>query len=501
MQKRSTACTMFSLVPVLGLVALGCQPSLPEPFPGSRPPEPDTEPHAVLEPDAPFDAASRVVRIRVVPAEGALADASRALFVKGHVGPAHVRQVQNFDVSEALSERVLAALTWADDDGSIVIAPGIALEPGVTYGVLSGDPPLGVDLRATAADSAAFLHKVWPPVNALGAGPFAIFCGDQPLAAPPSRVELDPGGVSGALARGVYLGMSPSCLRLDLLDAPEEAPGLVSPALVALADGSQIRLDPAPIMPVPSEAASPIEPLSCAPEEIAFGPGCARVADDRLLIATPDAPVFWALRSPTLGDVRRVTAASEPWVLLGLSPASHLDIKLLAMDVSGAAAPYSLEVLTAPPMPHVVLSEVLANPLGPEPDQEWVELYNDGLAAADLTGYVLADIGGKTALPAALLEPGAFALVVNESFVLDDEIDPAPVKGTTLLRVPELGNDGLKNDGEPLKLLAADGTVLSRFPIAPKPKAGQSVARVSPSAPDGDAGSFVAGTPTPGAPR
>src|SRR5262249_28742267 len=154
-----------SLVPVLGLVVLGCQPSLPEPLHGSRAPEPDAEPYAALEPEAPFDAAPRVARVRVVPGSGAVADASRALFVKGHVGPGHVRQVQNFEISEALSERVLPALTWAEDDGSIVIAPGIALAPGVTYGVLSGDPPLGVDLRAAAEDGASLLERVWPPAN------------------------------------------------------------------------------------------------------------------------------------------------------------------------------------------------------------------------------------------------------------------------------------------------------------------------------------------------
>ena len=35
-------------------------------------------------------------------------------------------------------------------------------------------------------------------------------------------------------------------------------------------------------------------------------------------------------------------------------------------------------------MPHVVINEVLANPVGGEPAQEWVELYNDGRAPAVL---------------------------------------------------------------------------------------------------------------------
>src|SRR5262249_51184123 len=154
---------------------LGCQPSLPDVLPGTRAAASHTEPHALLEPSAPFDAAPRVVRVRVVPEDGATADPSRALFVKGHVGPAHVREVQNGEVSGALAERILPALTWAEEDGSIVIAPGVALAPGVTYGVLSGDPALGVDLRAAPADGALLLDRIWPPPDAAGAGPFAIY--------------------------------------------------------------------------------------------------------------------------------------------------------------------------------------------------------------------------------------------------------------------------------------------------------------------------------------
>src|SRR5262245_13762863 len=211
MKKQSTAPAVCALLPLVGLAVLGCQPALPELLPGTREVKPPTEPHAVLEPGAPFDAAPRVVRVRVVPEDGAAADASRALFVKGHVGPGHVRQVQNGEVSEALAERVLPALTWPEGDGSIVIAPSVALAPGVTYGVLSGDPPLGVDLRVAAVDGVAMLDRVWPPLEAPGAGPFAIFCGDSALAAPPPRMELDPGGIPAALELGVFQGMSPSC--------------------------------------------------------------------------------------------------------------------------------------------------------------------------------------------------------------------------------------------------------------------------------------------------
>ena len=60
-----------------------------------------------------------------------------------------------------------------------------------------------------------------------------------------------------------------------------------------------------------------------------------------------------------------------------------------------------------------------------------------------------------------------------------------------VIRVPKLGKNGLNNDGEPLTLRRPDGVVVSRAPATPKPKAGQSVARIHPKAPDYGAASFV----------
>lgn len=499
---------------------LGCDPTVPS-LPGTA--VASEPPHVVLFPDASPDLVPPVVRVRVVPEPGAFTDVSRLLFVIGHVGPAHVRQVENDEVSNALFERVVPASTWLEEDGSAVIAPTVVLEAGETYGVLSGDPALGVELHVDPADPVPVLARTWPPVDSVDsveAGAFAIFCGDRALATPPAEVELAPHGLAAVVQGGASAGIEPRCLRVDA--APEglaalaalgepaattgatsTAPRGVPPPLVTLADGSLVRLDPATIsLALPTSPPAPAElvALACEPGEIQLGPGCARVADDRLFVTSPEAPLLWALASPAAGgDVWRVTAAGEPWVLLGLPPSASAELKLVTVEASGLAHPCALELHTEPPMAHLVISEVLANPLGSEPDQEWVELTNDGLVAADLAGYVLADIGGETALPAAVLAPGAFALVVNETFVEDDELDPVPAPGTLLLRVPKLGKTGLKNDGEPLKLIAPNGVVVSRFPAAPKPKAGMSLARLSASAPDGDPASFAAQPPTPGA--
>jgi hypothetical protein len=174
-----------------------------------------------------------------------------------------------------------------------------------------------------------------------------------------------------------------------------------------------------------------------------------------------------------------------------------------AIDRSGRVLASELAITPAPPRPHVVLNEVLANPAGAEPGQEWIELYNDGASAVSLAGFAIEDAGGRSELPAAILEPGGFALVVPEAFVADDGADPEPASGTALLRVAALGRSGLSNEGEKLTLRDAAGAVLSTFP-AVKTKNGVSVARIAPDAPDADATSFVPspnGTSTPGSPN
>ena len=101
-------------------------------------------------------------------------------------------------------------------------------------------------------------------------------------------------------------------------------------------------------------------------------------------------------------------------------------------------------------------------------------------------------------LPPVTLAPGAFALVVNATFSEQDGADPCPAPGTLILRVPHLGKNGLSNSGEPLALRDAGGALVSRFPAAPKPKTGLSVARRSPAVPDGAKDGFALATPSPG---
>jgi hypothetical protein len=272
--------------------------------------------------------------------------------------------------------------------------------------------------------------------------------------------------------------------------------GQHGPEAVPAAAGAH-PLDPRPL--AIEAAAPPFAPARCDAGEIPFGPGCATVLDDRVVGRSAGIPLLWTVAAPGV-DAVFATAADDPFAIGGLTPNHHVALALATFDVAAKSMRVTIGVDTQAPMAHVVLNEVLANPLGPEPVQEWVELVNDGRVAANLDGYVLEDLGGVTPLPPATLAPGEFALVVNDGFVEDDGFDPKPAPGTQILRVPKLGKSGLTNAGEPLVLRDASGAAVSRVPPMPDSKAGLSLSRSSPGAGDA-ASSFALAPATPGAPN
>ncbi len=146
-----------------------------------------------------------------------------------------------------------------------------------------------------------------------------------------------------------------------------------------------------------------------------------------------------------------------------LPPGVAATVTVTATDLAGNLATSAPFALTTPPaLPPVAITEVLANPAGPEPQQEYVELRNLGDADVPLSGLRLADSKGSDDLPAETLSAGAYALVVTSGYDPAEGSDPAPRPGTLLLRVDSrLGADGLSNNGEVVQLLQADALVSS----------------------------------------
>ena len=141
------------LSPTLTVVLLtfgvaGCRPELP--LPSSNPLAVEQAPEFVvhIEPEASLDAAPRVLRAHVQWPDPI--DKDRVFLIRGEVTDYHLRQIERDDLTKTLEERMVPAIVWAQDDRNVVIAPTVALEPGQTYAVASGEPsvaPICAPLR------------------------------------------------------------------------------------------------------------------------------------------------------------------------------------------------------------------------------------------------------------------------------------------------------------------------------------------------------------------
>jgi hypothetical protein len=460
-----------------------------------------------LQPGAPFDAAPPALRLRLRARVGPTPDAAQALLVSGRVSSSHLRQIEDGLLSQALADRVVPTLAW-HDGATLVIAPTMLLEAELVYSVALGQPRFAQNITVSSAPEWPLLRRIWPPAGMSASHDRAVWCGDAELdfesaALGPGGSRLEPGVAPDAPGR--------HCAHRAEAVGGEGQPDLIHPPLVALGT-SEVLLEPIPAR-IEAEHA-PAVARACTAHELPFGPGCARVLDDRLIVKPPAEPLLWAIASTgggaggdpggaAEGEEWIATSLGEAFVVAPLPPSSTLSLDVHILDNAGTRQRRLVQLATRPPMPHVVINEVLANAAGPEPQQEWVELYNDGAVAAELGGYLLTDVGGEAWLPDATLAPGHYALVVRDDFDAAIDYDPPPPSGALLLRVPELGKHGLSNEGERLDLYAPSGERVSQFAAAPKPKAGRSIIRVAPSAPDGAASSFARAEqpPTPCAPN
>jgi hypothetical protein len=135
---------------------------------------------------------------------------------------------------------------------------------------------------------------------------------------------------------------------------------------------------------------------------------------------------------------------------------------------------------SAAELPPLAIAEVLANPLGAEPAQEFVEvldLRREGSLVA-LEGLLLADLpweevaarlaeGSKVgdAIPAFLSGPGQRTVIVGAGYSFGDLKDPDPPADAVVIRLAtSIGDAGLRAAGEPLSLFqAAPPRLLASF--------------------------------------
>jgi len=458
----------------LGLLVLGCGSVVP--------PSPAGAAGTVVrfEPEADASAVPSVAHFHVA---SQTFGAGTVLLFSGELSSYYLSKVQHGDLPDTLSAREIPIASYRAGT-ELIVAPTRPLAPGAYS--LAG--PSGLLAAFTVGEGLPLLRRLWPAAS--GSLKHAVYCAEGELASPPQSLSFEPGDLELTPVPGVdgHGLLADRCFSVSSVRA-SSAGEILIPA--PRAEGWAV--DPAPFS---ASTASPPVVLGCLPSEVAFGLGCATPEGDRLLVRTPEAPLLWAVHGPT-NDFAQVTERGAPLFVRGLAANHTVHLSGNVSDELGAEHPFELDVALGAALPHLVLNEVLANPLGPEPQSEWVELVNDGADALELSAFSLRDGGGSTPLPAASLGPGELGLLVREDYE-PSAADVMPAADARLLRVPQLGKSGLSNSGEVLSIVTADGTAVSTFP-AMAAKAGQSVARRHPWSADGDPSAFVSGTPTPGA--
>jgi hypothetical protein len=212
--------------------------------------------------------------------------------------------------------------------------------------------------------------------------------------------------------------------------------------------------------------------LPCAVDEIVRQPFCVRINAWGFEIrgATDTAGALVATAAGSL--ITSAAGTNHRLVLDSLPPASEIIVSVWPLSLDGTAGKsWMLAPLqTAPSVPRVRITEVLAHPFGSSA-QEFVEVINDGPDPASLSGLVLATRTGTSRLPPAIVRPGERAVIIGPGFDprgtsrVGRAGDPALVPGTNVVRLTTmLATRGLTNSGTDVWLADLAGHILSRAP-------------------------------------
>ncbi len=297
--------------------------------------------------------------------------------------------------------------------------------------------------------------------------------------------ELDASGgccvqlpLEGALQPNAHYTLTTGHALLDAHGAPVQS----SQASFTTAGGPDLR--------APRWTAT-----QCASDETSAAIGCILADDVSIsLRMTTDAAVRAQVEvAGTLSSLLAPQAALR-WRRAGMQANQTLPLQVTLLDAAGNATRAHLKVAASHALATLSINEVRADPLGSEPAQEYVELLNYGTQPVALRGFSLSDDPlweGTPIVSDAVVEPGARALLVPDSFDASDSRDVVPPAGALLVRVgPTLGKSGLANQGEVVLLRDPDHHRISSAPASPAPRPGVCIVRVSADMRSGEAGSF-----------
>ena len=146
---------------------------------------------------------------------------------------------------------------------------------------------------------------------------------------------------------------------------------------------------------------------------------------------------------------------------LGTFSVAGQDGAVATLELNDAAqpaigSPGNGDAIEVTPELNLVFSEIMFNPASAEDNWEWVELFNAGANAVDLSGFVIDD-GNGTAHPSAniasgLIGAGETAVLYNADDVSAADFAAAWGQGINLVAVTNWSAMGLNNGGDTLGL-------------------------------------------------
>ncbi len=414
----------------------------------------------------------------------------RLFVVRGRLDPGDLAELARSKPRDDVAERIVPSLAWGAPTGAptrVVVQPLAPLADGAIAVVLLRDkrPPIEVD-GEVRDDGTPIATRLFPAAGVAAPldAPWVYCLGAEAKVPwlPPRAMPLAPGDAPAEASMRFEL----PCVEV----VPHAGGGTFAPP--PRVEGFA-ALDPSPVI-VRDDEASELEtaPAPCADEEIPLGLACARVDDDRVVLAAGDAPA-WV--GGTIGTAR-VLAPLPPRaraVVRGLRPDAPFTLDL---EVRGAiGAHHAVTARTRPARRHLVVNEALAHPPSGSPSQRFVELVNDGAAPIELAGLFVRDGASDIALPEATLPSGAYLLLLPDAYVDGLAGDDLPDSHALRLYVDELH---LKDE---IAVVDDDGvTVRSTMPVSGSTRTA-SRGRRTPERPDDAADAFgwdAIGRATPG---
>ncbi|MCU0661773.1 MAG: lamin tail domain-containing protein [Myxococcota bacterium] len=261
--------------------------------------------------------------------------------------------------------------------------------------------------------------------------------------------------------------------------------------------------------PDPSDVTAPsLTRGSCVGSEQSLGLTCAVTGPYSLSLRFGSGePAIVRLQDAPLGLELRMLSkdyATQHHAIVAVAQGpGPVSLALAVTDASGNATALEL-ACDLPPGPGIAITEILADPLGPEPDQEFVEVANLAQSPIDLSGWMIddnADRNGDVLPQGSVLSEKGVALIVGPQF--DPSAAGVPATTPLLSLASSLGSAGLRNaPPESVELYDKSGALVSAYPGLPdSPGEGRSAVRAGLYVPDGAMGAFVPepnGAATPG---